>query len=306
MSTNAAAPRLLGRRRRRTGGNKLSMRRGVPLREAVLGGFSRIVGHARATARGASADPIESVHAFRKSVRRARAVVSLLRPSLGKTAAAGVTGELRRAFGPTGALRDTHILLQTLRKVPSDDPARDAILRALEGEAGGDSAPAGEVLRSGSRILQPLPRVLDVTLPRAFSMDDLARGVARGWRRTRRALKRAASTGLDADFHEWRKRVKELRYQVELLASTGSAEIKRREKALSALAEELGRVTDLIVLRSALASRQERGSLPEAPGLMESIRSAVLESSRVLLDRGREAFAEPPGEFARRVLAERG
>ncbi len=196
--------------------------------------------------------------------------------------------------------------MDTLRNFPSDDPARDAILRALEEEAGGESAPAAEVLAAGSRILQPLPRVLDVTLPRAYSMDDLARGVARGWRRMRRALKRAAATGLDADFHEWRKRVKELRYQVELLASTGSAELKSREKALSDLAQELGRVTDLIVLRSALASRQERGTLAAAPALMEEIRLNIGERSRELLGRGRDAFAEPPAEFARQVLAERG
>lgn len=282
------------------------MRRGVPLREAVVMAFTRILGDARTAARRAPGDPVEAIHDFRKSVRRARAVVSLLRPSLGKTAAAGITSELRRAFGPTGDVRDAHILVDTLREVPSDDPARDAILRALEEEARGDSAPAGEVLHAGSRILQPLPGVLDVTLPRAYSMEDLAGGVGRGWRRTRRALKRAASTGLDADFHEWRKRVKELRYQVELLASTGSPELKRREKALSALAEELGRVTDLIVLRSALATRQERGSLPAAPGLMESIRLAIGERSRELIARGREAFADPPEEFARRVLAERG
>jgi CHAD domain-containing protein len=293
-------------KRRASRTKKLSMRRGVPLRKAVVMAFTRILGAARIAARRAPGDPVESVHDFRKSVRRARAVVSLLRSSLGKTAAAGVTGELRRAFAPTGELRDTHILLETLRKVSSDDPARDAILRALEEEAEGHSAPIAEVLRAGSRILQPLPHVLGVTLPRAYSMDDLARGVARGWRRTRRALKRAASTGLDADFHEWRKRVKELRYQVELLASTGSPELKRREKALSTLAEELGRVTDQIVLRSAVASRQERGTLPAAPDLMETIRLTIAERSRELIARGQETFAEPPAEFARRVLAERG
>ena len=178
MSTNAAAPRLVSRRRRSPGGNRLTMRRGVPLRDAVLGGFSRIVAYARSAARRVSADPIESVHDFRKSVRRARAVVSLLRPSLGKTATAGVTQELRRVFGPTGALRDTHIRADTLRDFPPDDPARDEILRALEEEAAGESAPAGKVLDAGSRILQPLPRVLEVTLPRAYAMDDLARGVA--------------------------------------------------------------------------------------------------------------------------------
>ncbi len=293
--------------KRRSARRKLSMPRGVPLREAMVRSFTRVVQGARAAARPAPRDPVESVHDFRKSVRRARAVVSLLRPSLGKTAAAGIASELRRAFGPTGDLRDAHILLETLRVVPSDDPGREAILRALEEEeAHHDSASGQGVLRGGSRILQPLPQVLDVTLPSAYSMDDLARGLARSGRRTRRALKRASSTGLDADFHEWRKRVKELRYQIELLASSGSPELRQREKSMAALAEELGRVTDRIVLRSTLALRQVEGSLPPAPGLMESLRSDIEQDTRALVEREREAPPESPGEFARRVLAERG
>jgi CHAD domain-containing protein len=281
------------------------MRRGVPLRESVLGAFTRILGHARSSARRAASDPVEAVHDFRKSVRRARALIALLRPSLGQAAAEGISTELRQAFGATGALRDAHILLETLRAFPAEDPARAEIERRLEAETD-RGAPAGDVLAAGARLLQPLPGALRVTLPRSYSMEDLARGLARGFRRQRRALARACETGLEADFHGWRKRVKELRYQVELLASTGSVPLRRREKEMAALAEELGRVTDLIVLHAELELSRARGGIPEAAGLFAALRESIGSRARALLARGQELFAETPEEFARRVLADRG
>jgi CHAD domain-containing protein len=282
------------------------MPRGVPLREGLLVAFSRILGHARSCARRALEEPEEAVHEFRKSVRRARALVSLVRPGLGKGAAAGIAAELRRAFAETGPLRDADILLTTLRSVPAEDPHRAAVEETLERERRRDGAEAAAALKTGSKILQPLPGALRVTLPRDFAMDDLARGIARGYRRSQDALSRAAETRLLIDLHEWRKRVKELRYEIELLASSGSSESRHREKKLSALAEELGRVTDLVVLLAALGEREKAGAIPRAAALLEAIRADIGSSSQNLIARGEELFAEPPASFARQVLAERG
>ena len=188
----------------------------------------------------------------------------------------------------------------------SEDPSRPIVERALAQEQSRDGGRAAEALAAGSRVLRPLPDVFRVTLPQTFSMDDLARGLARSCRRVRATLERAAETGASAEFHEWRKRVKELRYQIELLASTGSAELKRREKALAALAEELGKVTDLIVLQTALVERQSSGAVPQAPALAEAIRSTIDARARELTRRGVGFFTEAPADFARAVLAERG
>jgi CHAD domain-containing protein len=282
------------------------MPRGVPLREGLLVAFARILSHARSCTRRAAEEPEESVHEFRKSVRRARALVSLVRPSLGKGAALGIAAELRRAFAETGPLRDADILLATLRSVPVEDPHRAAVEETLERERLLDGASAAAALNTGSRILQPLPGALRVTLPRDFAMDDLARGIARGYRRSQDALQRAAETRLLIDLHEWRKRVKELRYEIELLASSGSSESRDREKKLSALAEDLGRVTDLVVLLAALGGREKAGTIPRADALVEAIRADIGTSSQDLIARGEELFAEAPTSFARQVLAERG
>lgn len=301
-----APSRLVKKARRRVSRRRLKAPRGLSLREAVLSAFTSIIATARGTVRHVALSPEEALHDFRKSVRRARALVSLLRPALGRTAARGLGGELRNAFQATGVLRDADILIATLSTVASDDAARRVIERALERERSGDASRAAETLGAGNRTLRPLPDVLRVTLPQDFSMDDLARGLARSCRRVRATLVQAAETGSDADFHGWRKRVKELRYQVELLASTGSAELKRREKALAALAEELGKVTDLIVLQAALAERERAATIPEAPALREAIRTTIDARSSELVERGTAFFTESPADFARQVLAERG
>jgi CHAD domain-containing protein len=299
-------PQLVKKARRRVSRRRLTAPRGVPLREAMLTAFTAIIATARGTVRHVALEPEQTLHDFRKSVRRARALVALLRPALGRITASGLTGELRAAFQATGALRDADVLIATLRSVASDDPSRPIVERALAQEQSRDGARAAEALAAGNRILRPLPDVLRVTLPQAFSMDDLARGLARSCRRVRTTLERAAVAATSTEFHEWRKRVKELRYQVELLASTGSAELKRREKALAALAEELGKVTDLIVLQTALVERQSSGAVPQAPALADAIRATIDARASELTRRGVAFFTEAPADFARQVLAERG
>ncbi|HTR03039.1 MAG TPA: hypothetical protein VMN82_07570, partial [Thermoanaerobaculia bacterium] len=101
-------------------------------------------------------------------------------------------------------------------------------------------------------------------------------------------------------------RVKELRYQVEMLASSGSAALKRREKALSGLAEDLGETTDLILLEAALTRRMAAGTMPDAPELTGAIHAMVAERAAALIAQGQGAFAETPGTLARQILAERG
>ena len=264
-------------------GGKLRLPRRRPLREGVLTAFSRVLGTARRCARAAGENPVAAVHEYRKALRRARAVIALLSPTLGKRAARGFTGHLQRAFRATNAFRDADILLQTLHSVPAapeDDLARHAIEVALELEQRRTRAETSETLASGIRALAGLPAALDVVLDRHFSAQDLERGLMCSRRRERRALARARETGRDADLHDWRKRVKELRYQLELFASTGSREIKKREKSLGQLAQDLGNVTDLIVLRSEIGAPPAGGHGAAGAGPDRADGSAILAPLR--------------------------
>ena len=303
----AGTPAALRRTTNRRGGG-LRLRRHVSLREGLLSAFSGILLVARRHAAAASLDPKRAVHDFRKSIRRARSVIALLRPALGRTAARGLAEELQRAFRDTGDLRDGDVLTATLAAVSGDDPELFVEAAEVAARLGANpkSADPGKVVRKALPILRRLPAALEVILPREYSTPDLERGLTRSYRRSQRAWTQAEQSRTDSDFHEWRKRAKELRYQVELLASTGSPSLKAREKALGALARELGEVTDMSMLCRQIEALAADGGSGIASRLLERGRALVRERSDGLLSRGGEFFSEPPRAFALKVLAERG
>jgi CHAD domain-containing protein len=304
----AATP---ARSRLRSGKGKLRLRRNVPLREALLAAFSGVMRAARRSA-AASEDPMRSVHDFRKSIRRARSVVALLQPALGQKTAAGLVAELRRALAETSALRDDDVLAATLTRIAGDDP--ELFVEAAHFTAAlsaGAPRHRPETLARAVPILRPLLPALTVVLPRRYSTPDLEKGLSRCYRRAQRTLEQARRTGEDADFHEWRKRLKELRYVVELLASTGSRPLKAREKVFGDLARDLGEATDLAVLCGRLEAPGAADTVsPEggSPGSRLLERARLLQRDRVqaLLARGAPLFTQAPGAFALEILAERG
>jgi CHAD domain-containing protein len=274
----------------------------------MLAAFRRIIATSRRIANAAAQNPEEAVHEYRKSVRRARAIVALLRPALGRAAARGMVEHLRSAFRETSVLRDNDVLFSTMNGLAGDDPVlfvEAAEFAARLGEGKEKPNPA-KVLRRAALHLKPLPAALEVTLPPEYSTPDLEEGLARSYRRTREALDRAIQTREDADFHDWRKREKELRYQLELLTFGGSRALKRREKVLGELARELGEVTDLAVLRRELEEHAGPGEPGHSEQLIDRARALGRQRADLLLSRGPELFSETPRAFARQVLAERG
>ena len=240
-------------------------------------------------------------------------MVALLRPALGRKAASGLVAELRRALEETSALRDDDVLAATLSGIADGDP--ELFVEAAEFAArlsSHDRRPRPEkVLERAVRILRPLPPALSVVLARDYSTPELEAGLGRCYRRAQSALEQAQRTRADADFHEWRKRVKELRYAVELLSSSGSRPLKARDKALGDLARDLGEATDLAVLCAQLGAEEAPDAVPAATagaGTRLRARARDLQRQRAdeLLARGAPLFTQSPRVFALEVLAERG
>ncbi len=294
-------------KRRPVRGGKLRLRRHVPLRDGLLSAFASVLRTARRCATHPGENPERAVHDYRKSIRRARSIVALLRPALGAKTTRAFAAELTEAFRATGALRDADVLAATLAALAGDDAG--LFVEAAEITARIDAASPrsdpGTVLAAAIPILRRLPPALEVALTRDYSTADLERGVERGYRRAQDAHRRAHASRTDTDLHSWRKRVKELRYQIELLASTGAPPLKAREKDLGVLARELGEVTDLLLVCQRIESLQgpeaETGSRLSARG-----RDLARERADALLDRGQIVLTDDPRAYARRVLAERG
>lgn len=251
----------------------------------------------------------EKIHHARKQMKAARATLRLLRPALSERTFEREKRLLRdagRAIGPT---RDNRVLERTLgetqrRALPkAAQPAIKGFAARLRRQA---QAVRSEALREGMRrsreyLEQALGNSASwPSLPRASK--PVRRGLGRTYRQGRRIAKSNARHA-SAESHEWRKRSKDLRSQLEVIAPLQHATLQKMAGRLHALTDELGEEHDLAVLRQRLegAGAGLRKSAREA--LEERIAERRAKLRRKALKAGKKAYAERPARFAARLRA---
>ncbi len=215
--------------------------------------FAGVLAYARARAATLEDDPETAVHEFRKSVRRARSLVRFAEGILGRKRAKKLQKQLKRAFEPTSALRDGDVmgpvLLAMLDGRPELAEAGRRVADRIEGErAGRQGAPIGAVLTQSVADLEGVEARFAAAVPSTMTEQDL--WDALDVRRQATAARRAEAAADDDPelVHEWRKRTKELRYSLELLAAQLDSEGQAEHVAAAALAKELGEIADLLAL----------------------------------------------------------
>lgn len=281
------------------GSAKLILDPALPVREGLARAMRAVLAHAAQWAGRARSRPIQAVHELRKSIRRARALLRLTRDLLPERTADALAEELREAQAAASALRDTDVLLQTLRGKLGlhPTPAQKRMLSALASDlrvqqrqargviAGIVGRSAGVLSAVGARYARALPGRIDP--------DAIERGLRDSYRRTRRRQRRAHGKHGDEPFHDWRKSTKALSYQLELLASGGFDHTRKARRQIADLAEAQGEVTDLMLLRrrlegGAAADRETARLVRRLQALIDRRRKKVVrEGKRALAQRAR-------------------
>ncbi|MEI2453224.1 CHAD domain-containing protein [Lysobacter firmicutimachus] len=194
------------------------------------------------------------VHLARKGLRRVRATLALGGAALGP-GAAWVDRGLRDANRDLSALRDAQALVETFDRLlrVAGDEAHRTLLRRGRRRAAAVRAAAARQARAEDPDLSArrgLLRVLHAAL-RALPWEPLAAphwraAVADSLRRVERARQRARASGVDEDWHEWRRRARRLSQQQRALQAAGLGEdapsFDKRQ------AERLGEAQDLNLL----------------------------------------------------------
>jgi CHAD domain-containing protein len=207
----------------------------------------------------------DAVHDTRKAIKRLRALARLLREELGEQAFARENGALRDVARRLAGARDAEVLVSTLdRLLQSHERGlarrrpvvelraqllaeRDRAARRELGNVATREAVLGELYAVRRRVTAwrlPARPGLQLVEP------GLRRIYRQGRRRDRRALR--AKPGDTRALHQWRKRVKDLRYAAQMLGLTKLA------KRADALQERLGEEHDLALL-------DERVNAPNSP-----------------------------------------
>jgi CHAD domain-containing protein len=257
-----------------------------------------------------AADPETAVHELRKHFKRIRAVLRLVRDEIGEQVYDRENGALRGLGRRLAAARDASIRASTLDRLreayekdfPSDgvvpvkkrlEDRRGAALRPLRRK------PAFSPIR---RELVTLRRRIPAWPIRKPGFDGLAAGLRTIYRQGRRSEARAYASQIDEDFHEWRKRTKDLRYGTELLQPVWPEAMKDVEQALHDLTDRLGDDHDFAELKKTLTGSTKLVSGAHGIGtvleLIDRRRAELKAAARPL---GELVYAEKAGPFTRRI-----
>jgi CHAD domain-containing protein len=124
-------------------------------------------------------------------------------------------------------------------------------------------------------------------------------GLTRSYRRGRRAMKAAAKSREEADVHGWRKRAKDLWYELRLFSDAWPSVLQASAAEAHRLGDLLGDHHDLAVLLDDLRERNLGES--ETAALEAAIDRRQEELVTEALPLGRRLYAERPKDFARRL-----
>jgi CHAD domain-containing protein len=233
------------------------IRRREPLRKGVKRIVRRQV--ARATELGRDeARPLDArVHDLRSCLKRARAVVRLVREDTGKRARRDqrFLRDVGRGLARARELTVEPQTLRRLRELHGEDmsPSLRAALQAAERRAerrATSTAVTAPLDAALAELRQHRKRVGRWDVHRA--RRSVRRGVEAAYRRARRAFT-ALGDHRDADsFHEWRKSIKFLGHQLRLLRRAAPELWRTLGQPLDELGDWLGEARDLSLLRAQL------------------------------------------------------
>jgi CHAD domain-containing protein len=193
------------------------------------------------------------VHEMRTAIKKARALLRLVDPLLGRRGRRERTN-LAAVARWVGSVRDAGVVVETFDRLMTTGPTRATSISALRGRLTArrreveESRTTIRNLRRAGHALRLARRRAKGLLLRGDGRRALADGFARGYRAARLAMKEAARRDTPEAFHAWRKAVKTHAFQVRVLAGAGVGELRDRVAVLDVLGATLGEAHDLGLL----------------------------------------------------------
>ncbi len=271
---------------------------GEPLPEGIARVARGRIDHAIDELSGAAGSgPEDAVHNARKDMKKLRALLRLVRGELGASVYRRENACFRDAAAALAGLRDADVMLVTLEQLELDEAVSGPLRQALEAHrvrtgGGGREEAAGEAIEI---LSEARARIVDWPLE-DDSFGALEPGLRRMYGRGRREWRAMQKSPSVEGLHEWRKRVKELWYDHELLRSLWKPVMKAVGDEAHELSDKLGDDHDLAVLL-----QWARDHAEPAPELVEAVEQRRRELQAEAFELGARLYADRPQVFIRRL-----
>ncbi len=251
----------------------------------------------------------EAVHETRKAFKKVRAAIRLVRDAAPFYKKTNVF--FRDQARKISAVRDATAHLETLQLLEKQyagvlrKQAFARIRKLLEDRRAELARKAFTEQQHLQSIAQALTEKMaeirdwDVTIDR---YEQIRPSIRRVYNRGYRALHRAGETRQMDDFHEWRKRAKYLRYQLDMLYRLWPSIMEAWEDELHELTDLIGTAHDCYELRETLLELAP-SRLEDPPGLLLH---ALLDKQQQYLEKhvlllGGKCYAADPDTFCDRL-----
>jgi CHAD domain-containing protein len=269
------------------------------LRRALIAEFSAATDATRAAA--GNADAQTAVHEYRKALRRARAVLSLVADALPKSERRAVRRALQEARRAVGHARDHVVAPETLATLPLAEVEREAAnaILATAHEAKPQGAEIKQLLAEGAARTAAQLEALQAALPPELAWKSVVKGV-KGVYAAARHARRAAKRSKRA-FHAWRRRSKELAYQLDVLSSFAGNHVHELHAELDGVADTQSPAVDLVMVRDFVRTYGERVAPEALDQLVAAIEAQLNDVMRDSRNAGKAAFTRKPRQFGRRL-----
>lgn len=266
---------------------------------------------AACAALAARPDRHRGVHDSRKSLKRLRSLLLLIRPGLPEPVFLSLSDRLRAIARGLASARDAHALLDAIDKLDDHPHGQgDANpIRALRAwlhrrrqsaERSLESNTASDAMR-GLSALRPAMAGLAV-YPDDFA--PIGSGLRESYRGGRKAFARAFAHGGDEDFHEWRKTLQHHWRHMQLLTPCWPSALSARVDAARNLSQTLGDDHDIALLRQLVSAPTMVFASPEDTAVfLKDCRSRQKALRREAETRGAKLFAERSRPFVERIEA---
>ena len=252
---------------------------------------------------GSDADPETAIHEARKSLKRLRALLRIVRKAIASDDFSRENERLRDIANLLSSARDAHVLAATLRQVADRANGDADIVAAVTAARGkiatisGSDTSREDIEAARLRLLEAQRALARVSV-RRHGFEALSGGLQDTYRKARKAFGPGARTRNDEAWHEARKSVQTHWRHMALVMRVWPDAMLARVRMARRLSELLGEDHDLAMLR---AFADENLTLEHACVIDTTVarRQEVLRGEAMAL--GAMLFAEKTEAFIARL-----
>jgi CHAD domain-containing protein len=284
----------------------------LKLRESLSEGLKRVFREQIDSALHLCQNPARqrgvTVHEVRKNLKKLRAAMRLVAGEIGKNCHVCEDRCVRKIGRSVSDLRDAQVRLQTfieLRDKAAKNPQKPLCPRTeelllLERDSF-SAAFAGWQTQAIPQLESIKARLMDWPLE-GLTWKQICGAAAKVYKRGQRELAKTIADPVPENFHEWRKRVKDIWYQLRILQPLNRVVLEEMAHDAEILGELLGRERDLDFLWTRLEKECGDEALAgELAQLQKLVGKRCKRLRRDTLELGRRFYAEPAKAFAKRI-----